>query len=109
MLLIRFVQRYTADGNFAFGLWLFFGIGAYVFSMAAMKQITAMAVLTLAVPALNERKWAKYYIIVALAGLLHTYAFLFVFLPLLTGKPWGGRILLWASMWRSLRYLTAIR
>ena len=94
VLLIRFVQRYTADGNFAFGLWLFFGIGAYVFSMAAMKHITAMAVLTLAVPALNERKWAKYYIIVALAGLLHTYAFLFVFLPLLTGKPWGGRILL---------------
>ena len=32
VLLIRFVQRYTADGNFAFGLWLFFGIGAYVFS-----------------------------------------------------------------------------
>ena len=27
------------------------------------NQITAMAMLTLAVPALNERKWAKYYII----------------------------------------------
>ena len=62
--------------------------------MAALKQITASALLTFAIPALIDKKWVRYFAIVIVAGLIHTYAFIFLFLPLLTGKPWGWKSIL---------------
>lgn len=94
VLFVRFLRRYAPEGNFAFVVFLYFAIGVFTFSMAALKQITASAVLTLAIPALVDKKWGRYYLLVAIAGLLHTYAFIFAFLPLLSGKPWGWKTLL---------------
>ena len=62
--------------------------------MAALKQITAIALLTLAIPALIDKKWVKYFAIVIIASLVHTYAFIFLFLPLMAGKPWGWKSIL---------------
>lgn len=94
ILLVRFLRRYATQGNFAFIIYLFFSIGIFTFSMAALKQITATALLTLAIPALVDKKWCRYFVIVIIAGLIHTYAFLFLFLPLMTGKPWGWKSIL---------------
>lgn len=94
VLFVRFLRRYATEGNFAYTVYLYFAIGVFTFSMAALKQITASALLTLAIPALIDKKWIRYYAIVAIAGLIHTYAFIFFFLPLLTGKPWGWRTIL---------------
>lgn len=94
ILFVRFLRRYAPEGNFALVVLFYFAIGVFTFSMAALKQITASAVLTLAIPALEDKKWLRYYLLVLIAGLLHTYAFLFAFLPLLTGRPWGWKTLL---------------
>ena len=94
ILFVRFLRRYATEGNFAFTLYLYFAIGVFTFSMAALKQITASALLTLAIPALIDKKWVRYFAIVIVAGLIHTYAFIFLFLPLLTGKPWGWKSIL---------------
>ena len=94
ILLVRFLRRYATQGNFAFIIYLFFAIGIFTFSMAALKQITATALLTPAIPALVDKKWCRYFVIVIIAGLIHTYAFLFLFLPLMTGKPWGWKSIL---------------
>lgn len=87
ILLIRFFKRYS--DNFLFSIFLYFTLGTFVFSLAAMKQITAMAVLTLCFPYLEKKQWARYYLVVLAAMLIHTYAMAFAVLPLFRTKPWG--------------------
>ena len=110
VLFVRFLRRYATEGNFAFTVYLYFAIGVFTFSMAALKQITASALLTLAIPALVEKKWVRYFAIVIVAGLIHTYAFIFLFLPFLTGKPWGWKsvLLLLATVWVMLTFESTI-
>lgn len=110
VLFVRFLRRYAAEGNLAFTVYLYFTIGVFTFSMAALKQITASALLTLAIPALVEKKWVRYFAIVIVAGLIHTYAFIFLFLPFLTGKPWGWKsiLLLLATVWVMLTFESTI-
>jgi hypothetical protein len=83
---VRFIKRYSS--NFVFSIFLYFTLGTFALSMAAMKQIVAMAVLTLAIPYLEKKKWAQYFLLVFVAMLLHTYAMAFAILPLFTGRPW---------------------
>lgn len=92
------IRRYSK--HFALGIGLYICLGTYVFSFAAMKQILAMAILMLAVPYLLEKKYFKFFILVAAAFLFHTYAAAFAVLPLFTARPWKMRtfILLAASI-----------
>ena len=83
---VRFIKRYSS--NFVFSIFLYFTLGTFALSMAAMKQIVAMAVLTLAIPYLKKKKWVQYFLLVFVAMLLHTYAMAFAILPLFTGRPW---------------------
>lgn len=88
---ILFIKRNVDLENFAFSMFLYTAIGTLMLSIAAQKQILAMSVLTLALSALFEKKYIRYYMIVFVAGLIHTYAWTFLFLPLLTTKPWSFR------------------
>lgn len=83
---VRFIKRYSS--NFTFGIFLYFTLGTFLLTLAAIKQITAMAVLTLAVPYLEKRKWPQYFLVVFIAMLMHTYAIAFAVLPLFTVRPW---------------------
>ena len=83
---VKFIKRYCT--NFVFGIFLYFTQGTFLLSLAAMKQITAMAVLTLAIPYLEKRKWPQYFLLVGIAMLMHTYAVAFMVLPLFTRRPW---------------------
>lgn len=84
---LRFFKRYSR--NFVFSIFIYFTLGTFVFSLAALKQVTAMAILTLAFPSLEKNQWIKYYIIVLLAMLVHTYAIAFAVLPLFRARPWS--------------------
>lgn len=95
-LFIKFIKKHTANSNFAFAIFLFFALDLFMFSMAAIKQVTAMAILTLALDALFEKKTFKYYIIVTIAGLIHTYAYGYYFLPLFNTDIWNYRSILLA-------------
>ena len=84
--LICFVRRHSE--NFAFGMLMYFSIGLYVSTMAAMKQCLAMAVLSFGLEQLFKKKYFRYYIFVFIAMLFHVFAIFFIVLPLFTKKPW---------------------
>ncbi len=87
-----FVRRYVKP--YVFGIGLLFCLGTYAFSIAAMKQIIAMAVLLYAIDKLLDRKYIQYIVIVFIAFLFHTYAIAFLVLPLFMDKPWNWRTIL---------------
>ena len=83
---VRFIKRYSS--NFLFSIFLYFTLGTFLLTMAAIKQITAMAILTLAMPYLEQKKWPQYFLYVFIAMLMHTYAVAFMILPLFVRRPW---------------------
>lgn len=89
---VRFIRRHSPSFVLGIGLYLF--LGTYVFSLAAMKQTLAMAILLYAVDALIDRRNMRFFLLVLLAFLFHTYAILFLILPLFTIKPWSPRTFL---------------
>lgn len=84
--LLRFIKRYSQ--HFTFSVFIYFTLGTFVFTLAAIKQVLAMSVLTLAFPCLEKRQWLRYYAIVFVAMLIHTYALAFAVLPFFAAKPW---------------------
>jgi hypothetical protein len=83
---LLFFKRYSRD--FTFTIFLYFTLGTFNITMAAMKQVLAMAILTLSFPYLEKKQYARYYFCVFIAMLIHTYAICFIVLPLFTQKPW---------------------
>ena len=94
ILNVSFIKKNTEIRNFAFSMFIYAAIGTMFLTMAAIKQALAMATLTLALNALMDRKYIKYYLIVFIAGLIHTYAWIFAILPLFYTKPWSFRTLI---------------
>lgn len=89
---MRFLRRHCE--NFLLGVFLFFCLGTYTFSIAAMKQTIAMAILLYAVDDLIDRRTSHFYLKVFMAFLFHTYALIFLILPFFTSKPWTYRTFL---------------
>ena len=91
---IKLFRRYSV--NPAFSLLIFFSIGTYVIYVAALKQCFAMFFLLLSIPYAEEKKYVRFYLLVFLAILFHTHAFMFAIIPFLFGKPWGK--VTWAGL-----------
>jgi hypothetical protein len=87
---VRLCKRYSV--NPAFSLLIFFSIGTYLLYMAALKQCFAVAILATSLPYAIEKKYARFYVLLAIASLFHTHSMMFAMVPFLTGKPWGKRI-----------------
>lgn len=85
--LLKFIKAYSS--NFLFSIFIYFTLGTFTFSISALKQILAMATLTLGFPYLDRQKYVEYYFFVFAAMLLHTYAVIYVFVPLFRARPWG--------------------
>lgn len=84
---VKLFKRYSLNPTFS--LLIFFSIGTYVMYIAAMKQCFAMFFLLLALPYALDRKYVRFYLLVIVAILFHTHAFMFALVPFLMGKPWG--------------------
>ena len=84
---IKLLKRYSV--NPAFSLLIFFSVGTCIMYMAAMKQCFAMFFLLLSIPYAEEKKYLRFYALVAISIFFHTHAFMFAILPLLFSKPWG--------------------
>lgn len=89
---LRFIRRHCH--NFLIGVAIFLFLGTYTFSIAAMKQTIAMAILLFAVDALIDQKMTHFFLLVFIAFLFHTYAIIFLILPLWTVRPWSPRTFL---------------
>lgn len=84
---VKLIKKYSVKPSFSF--LIFFSIGTYIMYMAAMKQSIAMFFLLLSIPYAEKRKYLQFYILVFIAVLFHTHAFMFAIVPLLFEKPWG--------------------
>lgn len=83
-----FIKRYST--NFTFSIFLYFTLGTFCFTLAAIKQVLAMSVLMLAIPFLERKQWLRYYLMVFIAMTIHTYALAFALLPLFRWRPWSA-------------------
>lgn len=89
LAVVRLFKRYSI--NPAFSLLIFFSIGTYVMYIAALKQCLAMFCLLLALPYAIDKKYVRFYLLVFVAILFHTHAFMFAIVPFLFDKPWGKK------------------
>lgn len=81
-----FIRKYSED--FVFSVFLFFTIGIFVSTMAAIKQNFAIAVGLIALDRYLEGKKSKFAILILLASLVHPYILMFLLAPFLMFKPW---------------------
>lgn len=88
---ISFLMQQCEKEIFPYALFVYFGLGTFCFSLAAMKQTIAMAILTYAIVYLQRKQHWKFLLCVFVAGLFHTYAFLFVMVLFFTSKPWKAK------------------
>lgn len=84
---VKLCKHYSV--NPAFSILIFFSIGTYCLYIAAMKQCFAVFFLLMALPYAIDRKYVRFYLLVLIAVLFHTHAFMFAIVPLLIEKPWG--------------------
>lgn len=57
--------------------------------IAALKQCFAVFFLLLALPYAVDKKYVRFYLLVFVAVLFHTHAFMFAIIPFLTENPGG--------------------
>lgn len=84
---IKLLKQYSVSP--AFSLLIFFSVGTYVMYMAALKQCFAMFFLLLSIPYVEKKQYIRFYLLVVIAVLFHTHAFMFAIIPFLFEKPWG--------------------
>ena len=91
---VYFLRRISERDTFTLSVFTYYTLGTCLFALAAMKQALAMAILGYAVLALIDKKYTRFVVITFLAGLFHTYAWAFLVILPLTGKPWRTRTFL---------------
>lgn len=84
---VKLCKRFSV--NPAFSLLIFFSLGTYIMYVAALKQCIAIFFLLMALPYAIDRKYLPFYLLVFIAILFHTHAFMFAIIPILVNKPWG--------------------
>lgn len=69
-------------------IYLFFCVGAFAFTGAAIKQSIATAICLCALSLAEEKKWIKYFLVIFLASTFHMYALIYLLVPFLMFQPW---------------------
>lgn len=90
-----FIRKYSED--IVFSVFLFFTIGIFASTMAAIKQNFAIAVGLIALDRYLEGKKSISAILILLASLVHPYILMFLFVPFLMFKPWERKTYLLIS------------
>lgn len=85
---VSFLKKYSS--SFILSIFLFVCAHGYLFSLAAMKQCTSIAIGLAAIPYALNHKWIRFVAIVLLAATFHPYILLFLLIPILRFKPWSG-------------------
>lgn len=91
---IKLFKQYSVSPGMS--VLIFFSIGTYMMYVAALKQCLAMFFLLWSLPYAIDKKYVRFYILVFMAILFHTHAFMFAIVPFLLEKPWGK--VTWAGL-----------
>ena len=95
---IKLLKSYSVSP--VFSTIIYFSVGTCILYMAAMKQCFAMFFLLLSIPYAEKKQYVRFYLLVFIAILFHTHAFMFALLPFLFGKPWNK--VTWAGLFVAL-------
>lgn len=82
-----FLHKYSS--HFPFAVFLFFTVGAFTFTMAAIKQCLAMAICMIAIDRAFRRRYLSFLLWVLIAAGFHPYALMYLVVPLLMFRPWS--------------------
>lgn len=82
-----FFRKYSCNLWMTVLLYLVFA--GYIFSLAAIKQCTAMAICLIATDRAINKKYIRFVLYVLLASLFHPYALMYLIVPLLFFRPWS--------------------
>lgn len=91
-LFIKSFYRYSPV--FYFSIFLFISSGLFIFTMAALKQVIAMAFGFWAIKFLLEKKERKFILIIILSATIHPYILLYFFAFFLRKEVWSKKIIL---------------
>lgn len=89
-LFVYSYYKYSVD--FSFTIFLFIASGLYLFSMAAMKQVFAMAIGFWAFRFLIQKKKIKFIIFIVLASTIHPYILFYLIALFLGDDVWSKKI-----------------
>ena len=84
-----FIRKYS--DNIWLSVFLFFTMGCYTFTMAAIKQCVAVAFCLIATDRYLQNKKFPFIFWVLIASTFHPYSLMYLIMPLLSFKPWSGK------------------
>lgn len=93
---IWFIFHYSV--NPALSVFLLISMGAYTFTMAAIKQCIAISLCLLATHFAMQKKWFPFVFFVLIASTFHAYALMFLIIPLLNFCPWSSKTILMLAL-----------
>lgn len=82
-----FLKKYSP--NFWLSIFLFWTMGVYTFTAAALRQCVAVAFALVGIDRFLNNKKAQFILWVLLATTFHAYSIIFLIVPFLTFKPWS--------------------
>lgn len=81
-----FIKKYTT--GLTLSIYFYITMGIYTFSMAAIKQTAAVAILLIATDRAIKRKYPAFIFWILIAELFHPYSFVYLIVPLMFFTPW---------------------
>lgn len=84
-----FIHKYS--DNLWFSTFLFFTMGCYTFTMAAIKQCVAVAFCLVAVDRILNNKKLSFLFWIFIASTFHSYSLMYLITPFLTFEAWSGK------------------
>lgn len=91
-LYLHFIRKNR--NNLSMNIYLFFCVGAFAFTGAAIKQSIATAISLCALSLAEEKKWVRYFLVIFLASTFHMYALIYLLVPFLMFRPWTKKTFL---------------
>ena len=86
---------YLLSEDFAYTMFLYLASSEFAGPMNALKQMTAVSIIYLAIPYVVERKFFKFAIAVGIAVLFHQTALIWLVMYFfVTGEPWSKKMTL---------------
>lgn len=82
-----FFHKYSC--NIWLTIMLYITFAGYLFSLAAIKQCTAMAFCLIATDRAIRKKYVPFVIYVLIGSLFHAYALMYLLVPFLFFRPWS--------------------
>lgn len=82
-----FLRKYSC--NIFLTILLFVTFAGYTFTLAAIKQCTAMALCLIATDRAIRKKYPSFLVYVILASMFHLYALMYLVVPFLSFRPWS--------------------